>query len=147
MRLLNEPKNEKYAVAHAAMISGDFVYINADGEAATPTDASTAATARFIAVKNPEYSCQYAGFSNVIATGDQVRLSNACRVEFSTPNLNLPTDNFATETVGAYLGITNSGKVAKVGSSAANTTTFMRFVSFVGNTTSGILVADVDFMI
>lgn len=146
MRLLNEPKNEKYAVAAAAMISGDFVYIDSNGKAATPTDAATAAKATFIAVKNPEYSCGFNGFSNVIASGDQVRLVNGCRVEFSTPNLNL-ADNFANETKGASLGITNSGKVAEVGSSAVNTTDFLRFVSFVGDINSGILVADVDYMI
>ncbi len=146
MRLLNEPKNEKSVIAAGAMISGDFVYIDSNGKAARPTDATTAAKSTFVAVKNPEYSCQYAGFSNVISAGDYVRLVNGCKVEFSTPNLNL-ADNFASATKGDYLGITNSGKVAAVDSSAVNTTTFLRFESFVGDTNSGILTAFVDYMI
>ncbi|NCA93124.1 hypothetical protein EOM82_07810 [bacterium] len=145
MRLLNEPKCRKSAVAAAAITIGKPVYLNTDGKWAHPTDDATALKAVYFAHRNPEYCVGFTGYSPTIAAGELMEGINGFQAQFETAELYL-ADTFASVDKGTALGITASGQIAAA-SAATNTTGLLRLVSFTGDTNSGLMEAIVDFRI
>lgn len=145
MRLLNEPKCRKTAVAAEAITIGRPVYINTDGKFAHPNSDATALKAVYFANRPPEYCVNFDGYSATIAAGELMEGINGFTAQFETGEIYL-ADTFASVDKGTALGITASGKIAN-SSAASSTAGLLRLISFTGDTNSGLMEAIVDFRI
>jgi hypothetical protein len=145
MRLLNEPKCRKNAIAGEAITIGRPVYIKSDGKFWHPNSEATALKAVYFANRPPEYCVGFTGYSATIAAGELVEGVNGFTAQFETGEIYL-ADTFASVDKGTALGITVSGYIANA-TSAASTAGLLRLVSFTGDTDSGLMDAIVDFRI
>lgn len=153
LRLLTTPVFQYYGVAGENIDCGVFVREagkNAAGQTIylKPTSAGEAALSTGMAFLDPTiYNDPYNGVRNTVASGQPIAVVNGCRFLCDAKAL-LNGGNFTTLTTGDYLGIGNSGQIA-ASSPASGTSKFVRFESFVGDTSanSGIFTGKVEAQI